>query len=137
MVSKLQSMEHIISNREDKLVSRFRVALDASSAEQRDVVSLNNWIRGKASINREEASFLHKDQDLMSIRTLSCFQKSIVRAGVRFSRMLKKVRFWLHPLSEPCADDSSMAALPLKDRPETRGSISLEDRSSGVSAKSW
>ena len=84
------------SKHKDKFVARFRVALDACTAQRRDIISLHNWVKGTGSINQEEASFLRNEEDLMSIRSRpsngeSYFETCVVRAGVKLSRMLHKV----------------------------------------------
>lgn len=80
----------------DQFVSRFRVALDACTAQRRDIISLHNWVKGTGSINQEEASFLDEDDDLMSMSSRpddaqSYFENFVVRAGVKLSRILHKV----------------------------------------------
>ena len=82
---------------EDQFVSRFRVALDACSAQQNSVISLHNWVKGTGSVNQEETSFIRNKEDLMSIssrpdNTLSYFQALVVRAGARLGQMCYKVR---------------------------------------------
>ena len=78
-------------------MTRFKVVLDACTAQQRDVISLHNWVKGTGSINQEEASFLNHDKDLMGVRTQSDetqsrFETAMVRAGVKYSRVLQKVK---------------------------------------------
>ena len=85
-----------ISKRKDQFVSRFRITLDASNAHRRDIVSLQNWIKGTGSINQAEASFLRDEEDLMSIRSRpdeaqSFFETCVVKAGVKISRIFQKV----------------------------------------------
>ncbi|MCJ1454887.1 hypothetical protein MMC28_005240 [Mycoblastus sanguinarius] len=81
----------------DQFVSRFRITLDASNAHRRDIVSLQNWIKGTGSINQAEASFLRDEEDLMSIRSRpdeaqSFFETCVVKAGVKISRIFQKYR---------------------------------------------
>lgn len=87
-------------------MSRFRVAVDACAAQRRDILSLHNWVKGTGSINQEEAAFLRNEEDLMSIRSRpdeaqSYFETCVVRAGVKFNRLLHKVRALTYSRKEP------------------------------------
>ena len=93
---RVQHIVRIVSKREDQFVSRFRIAIDACTAQRRDIISLHNWLTGTGSVNQEEASFLRHEADLMSIssrpdKTQSYFQTCIVKAGARLRHMLHKV----------------------------------------------
>ena len=121
-------------------MARFRVALDAGTAQRRDIISLHNWIKGTGSINQAEASFLHDEEDLMSIRSRPDEAKSFletfaVRAGVKLSRLLHKVGAlpWSHTRFSiyACTDKASIIDHLPKDHPETSESTSPKDRSFG------
>lgn len=110
-------------------MSRFRVALDAGTAQRHDIVSLHNWITGTGSINQAEASFLRDEEDLMSIRSRpdeaqSYFETCVVRAGAKFSHVLHKVGAltWSRK-----TDKASIVDHPSKDYPETHEFTSPKD----------
>jgi hypothetical protein len=135
------------SKYQDKFVSRFGVALDACTARRRDIISLHNWVKGTGNINQEEASFLRDEEDLMSISSRpdeaqSYFETCVVRAGVKFSRILHKVGALTWSRKETCmyirfsidapTNKASIADHPPKNYPETHEFTSPKDRSFGV-----
>ena len=123
------------------------MALDAGTAQRRDIISLHNWVKGTGSINHEEASFLRDEEDLMSIRSQpdearSCFETCVVRAGVKFSRILYQVGalawsriailMWIIVSVYTCTNNkASIVDHPPEDCPETHEFTYPKDRSFG------
>ncbi|KAI8664308.1 hypothetical protein NCS55_00939000 [Fusarium keratoplasticum] len=82
----------------DQLVERTQKALSLNTAEQRDVDSLQNWLRGTGCVDRQEIRFLEHRNELSSLaltndNAMIKFEVWVEDKLIRFSQRFRQSRY--------------------------------------------